>query len=549
MDQNPPSFYAYTMESSGGTEFWQLLSRLMAAAGRPLVTLHDAPASPAGDPDGVARIASGGQSAHCGHGLLFDAEPELIERTAGATRLLFLRDPRLMTPNYYRQRVRPIEGDAKRDYPAHRAEVRPATFAAFLASPRFERVVECYRRFANLRRHGQNVVFLRYEHAKAGWHAIAADIVTALKLPIDPALAASIAADTPPVRDHFAFGGKLTAAAKTTLEKQFAAELATMEVAFADVLAALGYAPHAFTVDSTPRTADDVGNGAPRANRAVPSAGIFDADPVLHVRLRPNSTTEKWVLGRRIIMDVDATGCRPVIGQPATGEKTVAVYGCSFTYGVTVNAEETFCSLLQGMYPKWRFQNHGVSGYGTTESLLQLERDLRWNQPEIVTFCWIAHHLTRNVAGIAWVQMRSEGMATLLGNVPQRPMPRAALDHSGALKMQSVALPRYDLVGLNFDDYRPDPYYMDLVCFRLFERAHRIVTESEGYFFITTLHGAMSAGLAARLRESGIPLVDASLSGPKYNCLPDDGHPNALANRIYAERIRDHLEHLSVSLA
>jgi hypothetical protein len=285
MDQNPPSFYAYTMECSGGTEFWQLLSRLMAAAGRPLVTLHDAPASPAGDPDGVARTASGGQSAHCGHGLLFDAEPELIERTAGATRLLFLRDPRLMTPNYYRQRVRPIEGDAKRDYPAHRAEGRPATFAAFLASPWFERVAECYRRFANLRRHGQNVVFLRYEHAKAGWHAIAADIVTALKLPIDPALAASIAADTPPVRDHFAFGGKLTAAAKTTLEKQFAAELATMEVAFADVLAALGYAPHAFTVDSTPRTADDVGNGAPRANRAVPSAGIFDADPVLHVRL------------------------------------------------------------------------------------------------------------------------------------------------------------------------------------------------------------------------------------------------------------------------
>jgi hypothetical protein len=36
-------------------------------------------------------------------------------------------------------------------------------------------------------------------------------------------------------------------------------------------------------------------------------------------------------------------------------------------------------------------------------------------------------------------------------------------------------------------------------------------------------------------------VVDASLDGAEYACLPDDAHPNALANRIYAEKIRDYL--------
>jgi len=65
-------------------------------------------------------------------------------------------------------------------------------------------------------------------------------------------------------------------------------------------------------------------------------------------------------------MDVDATGCCPVIGQPAAAAKTLAAYGCSWTYGFPIAAEETFCSLLQGMFPAWRVENHGgVAGYGT----------------------------------------------------------------------------------------------------------------------------------------------------------------------------------------
>src|ERR1700733_1034552 len=131
---------------------------------------------------------------------------------------------------------------------------------------------------------------------------------------------------------------------------------------------------------------------------------IHEHDPVLMTRLKPNGSAEMQVLGRRVVMDVDATGCRPVVGQPAAGEKTLAAYGCSCTYGLAIPADETFCSQLQGMFPTWRLENHGVSSYGTAQNLIQLERETRWNKPEFVTFCWIEDHLRRNVADIQWVQ-------------------------------------------------------------------------------------------------------------------------------------------------
>src|ERR1039457_5910723 len=35
------SFYVFSMESSGNVQFWQLLVRLMAAAGRPVCAFHE----------------------------------------------------------------------------------------------------------------------------------------------------------------------------------------------------------------------------------------------------------------------------------------------------------------------------------------------------------------------------------------------------------------------------------------------------------------------------------------------------------------------------
>src|SRR5271169_5448682 len=103
--------------------------------------------------------------------------------------------------------------------------------------------------------------------------------------------------------------------------------------------------------------------------------------------MKCNGRVERTVLGRRIVMETDVYGCRPVLGQPSSGERTLAVYGCSCTYGVALPYEETFCSVLQSMLPSWRVENYGTGGYSTLQSLVQLRRNARWSAADYVTFC------------------------------------------------------------------------------------------------------------------------------------------------------------------
>lgn len=274
---------------------------------------------------------------------------------------------------------------------------------------------------------------------------------------------------------------------------------------------------------------------------SVSFQGILESDPQLYLRLKPNATSaEKTVLGRRLVMDVDAFGCRPVIGQPSTADKTLAVYGCSCTYGHAIAADETFCSLLQEMLPAWRVENHGVPGYAGAQNLLQLERNSRWGPADYVTLCWIPHHLLRNIGDLSWMQKLMEGIEP---GTPERiySFPRAFLDRDGRLGFRSVNIPRWDLLGVDLADFRPDWYYLELVCFSLFERAAEIVKGNGGHFFVTTLLGHLSEQLRRRLDGARIPIVDAGLSGVEYTNMPDDHHPNAVANRIYASKIGHYL--------
>ena len=270
--------------------------------------------------------------------------------------------------------------------------------------------------------------------------------------------------------------------------------------------------------------------------------GILEADPLLFVRLKPNALSEqKRVLSRLLIMEVDKLGCRPVTNQPRSARNTFAAYGCSCTYGHAIEVGETFCSILQSRLPTWRVENHGLPGYGLNQALLQLQRNARWSAADYVTFCWIPHHGLRNIADVSWILRLMEGLerSTPEG---QHSFPRACLDLNGALRFKTVAIPRWDLVGVNCDEFRPAWYYLELVCFKLFERAAEIVRKSGGHFFVTTLLGNMSEHLRSRLRDAGIPLIHASVEGRGFTNLPDDHHPNVLANQIYAQKIYDYLE-------
>lgn len=265
---------------------------------------------------------------------------------------------------------------------------------------------------------------------------------------------------------------------------------------------------------------------------------FFRHEPVLGWWPEPNATLEREVLGRHVVMEADAQGYRPVPRQPATGDKVLAVYGCSFTFGWGLPVEETFCSRLQTMLPQWRVENHGMSGFGTGQSLLQLERASLWQPADYVTFCWIPEHMRRAIAHHSIIQgYQYPGWLAS----PISIYPKAYIGEDGSLAIKHVSFKRPELAGIDLEDFAPDAYYIEYVTARIFERAAEIVREGGGHFFVTVLRFSMSDNLRAQLQAAGIPVLDASVNGREYSLMPFDGHPNAKANEIFAERIHSYV--------
>ena len=86
--------------------------------------------------------------------------------------------------------------------------------------------------------------------------------------------------------------------------------------------------------------------------------------------------------------------------------RRVVVVGCSFTQGFGVADAETFTWRLNETYPDVRFENWGVGGYSTYQSLLLLERLLRapGPKPDLVVYGFIGDHVRRNLAKLRYVQ-------------------------------------------------------------------------------------------------------------------------------------------------
>jgi len=548
----PSSYFAFTKEA-GNLSVWPFVMRLLSAGRQPICNLSGDLYRRGLKSHDVERASLSHLLQREGYafGVVWDASILDIQLDrAGLRTFLFVRDPRDVIAR------------------AH-APSLSIPIADFLASPAALEILNGYGPWVEFLRPRRHVTIVRYEDLFFGWSRLAAELTHALQLPVPLEMACQMAAST-------AIMARSQSMA-TFRQRYDDPEIAILEAALAVPMAVFGYAPDqapctpflkcqaeflravnqrqaiarltplldpdaiGLTEETEPRSSSSLGTEVATADAPKSSANsgtLYELDPELMIRLKPNASIEALVLGRRVVMEVDASGCRPVVGQPVNYEKVLAAYGCSCTYGIAIPVEETFCSLLQSMFPRWRVENHGVGGYSGTQNLIQLQRDLRWSSADYVTFCWIHDHLRRNIAEYSYLH---QNMRTCPRDRPQRPWPRAALDGDGQLEFRSVLYPRFDLFDLDMSDFRPDPYYSNLVCAAILRRADELVRGSGGHFFVTTLRGTMPSALLRMLQDAGIPVVDATLSGRQYSCLPDDAHPNGLANEYYAEKIREYL--------
>jgi len=220
------------------------------------------------------------------------------------------------------------------------------------------------------------------------------------------------------------------------------------------------------------------------------------------------------------------------------------IFGGSYTYGWSVNDEETFCWLLQEKFPEYEIVNFGIPAYGTLQSLLQFENALvRQTTPEMVILVYASFHDMRNVSSRSWRKML------------------APYNQLGPLHHPYALLENEELIISNKDfQYRPWPLMRQfaLVHFlerrvnalemnllsgkevtnQLIHRFHRVCRQHNLQFAMATI-GTDDATLATLhyCTEKAIAIFDMTVDMrlPENTNVPYDSHPSAKAHREYAE--------------
>jgi hypothetical protein len=235
-------------------------------------------------------------------------------------------------------------------------------------------------------------------------------------------------------------------------------------------------------------------------------------------------------------------------GTPGN-KKEIWIFGCSFTHGWGLNDEETYPWLLQRGLPEYEVVNFGVDGYGTVQSLLQLQETLAsGRKPAIVVLSYASFHDPRNVLVRSWkkaVLMNSHLGALNFPYATLGPDSRLVLRNE-PLQYAGLALLRYSALA-NFLDNRynasTEESYDSHNVSRAVVNEYWTLCKSNGIEFVLAgiLPSSLTSNMLQFFDEKGAMTVDIGVDLGLSENLAPDGHPSAIANKQFAQKLETFL--------
>jgi hypothetical protein len=273
-----------------------------------------------------------------------------------------------------------------------------------------------------------------------------------------------------------------------------------------------------------------------------PALGYINAPGVFNITLADGYSFKVTNLPNthRITHPLNTYGAKRTKGE-------IWIFGCSFTYGWSLNDQETFPWLLQERFPEYEMVNFGVDGYGTVQSLIQLREALAGGRvPKAIILNFASWHDERNIFSRNW-----QRTIIALKNFGQLFYPYARLGRDGKLNyyLGEVNYHPFPLMGysalMNFIEQSYDKleerYYCitDVTKALLLEFAHTAQKEHIPVVIAGITHSKGTRKMLSYVRENGFKAVDISvdLSIKENTNYPHDGHPGPLANRKYADKL------------
>ncbi len=119
-------------------------------------------------------------------------------------------------------------------------------------------------------------------------------------------------------------------------------------------------------------------------------------DPELGWVSNPNlALVDHWGKGASFHTNAQGFRGRREAAVAADGRRRIVCTGDSFTLGVGVGDEDTWCALLAGGLPGHEAVNMGQAGYGVDQAFLWFKRDGARLEPEVHVFAFVSVDLDR----------------------------------------------------------------------------------------------------------------------------------------------------------
>jgi tetratricopeptide (TPR) repeat protein len=233
------------------------------------------------------------------------------------------------------------------------------------------------------------------------------------------------------------------------------------------------------------------------------------------------------------------------------------LFGCSFTYGWSLDDNQTLAARLAPLWPQFRIRSFAVPGFGTTQSYLSLKRELEKGAiPAIVYYGYGSFHETRNILS----RDRQRAFARTDPQAIHLP-PFARLDPKGNTEI--VFEPPYfvELPGMrwsslltliegSYDNLEMQWLPSQQVTWKLLKEMNDLC-RAKGVDFIvgTWTRDPLTDQLLAHARETKLPVVELAMPTEAEGSqnLPFDGHPSAKFHRYSAEEVATRLAEMMPS--
>lgn len=296
------------------------------------------------------------------------------------------------------------------------------------------------------------------------------------------------------------------------------------------------------------------------AKTEVISGSQIKSHQILGKKTLENSKyIERRYAGEELVFSYTHTtnefGWRNVTGKDSLrGKDAVLFFGCSYTYGLGVEDDETIASQLQSSVgSEYSVFNFAGNGYGPHQMLALLENGLEEDpisdkEPRVAIFQALQDHLSRIKGEVIWDLQGPKYELTENNDLVYK----GAFNSPFIARFKTTVAKSSLLKRIFFDQIKPSDADINLMAHITKKSADLFEEKYEGKFYVILweekVRGKESyQKLYEKLVELGLSVIEIKDILPDYYpqsptyFIEGDNHPNEHAYRLISEYIKENI--------